>query len=135
MAKQFNLAGKNDWDAFQIDIIVDTVNDLRAQLASYHYDQNPATKAPKKEPLQKETVPFFLSRFDKIVGENGGYFVGGQLTWADVFFVSISGYLQKMSGGLDFFNDYPNLKALKAKVVAVPQFKAWIAKRPASEYN
>lgn len=29
LAKRFGLAGSNDWEALQIDIAVDTVNDFR----------------------------------------------------------------------------------------------------------
>lgn len=133
-------------------------------MANYFYDPNPATKEPKLPKLQKETVPYYLQRLDKAVSENGGYFVGGQvsfaketnaiiftcinllnksessinklilfqLTWADLYFIAISDYLQKMAQ-LDFFNDYPNLQALKSKVVNIPQIKNWIAKRPADE--
>ncbi|KAL0280899.1 UNVERIFIED_CONTAM: hypothetical protein PYX00_002057 [Menopon gallinae] len=131
LAKQQNLCGKNDWESLQIDMIVDTISDLRLQIANYFYDQNEATKAPKLAPLQKETVPFYLSRFDKMVGENGGYFVGGQLTWADLYFIAISKYLMDMVN-LDFFKDYPNLRNLNEKVVSIPQIKDWIARRPAN---
>lgn len=30
LAKQHGLAGKNDWEALEIDAIVDTIHDLRA---------------------------------------------------------------------------------------------------------
>ena len=55
------------------------------ELANYFYDTNPTTKAPKLEPLQKETVPYYLKRLDKIVEENGGYFVGGQVRVTTIF--------------------------------------------------
>ncbi|EEB14151.1 glutathione S-transferase, putative [Pediculus humanus corporis] len=130
LARQLKLTGKDEWDAFNVDMVIDTITDLRQQLANYFYDTNPTTKAPKLEPLQKETVPYYLKRLDKIVEENGGYFVGGQLTWADLYFVAVSDYLQKMAE-LDFFSDYPNLQSLKNKVVNIPQIKKWIEKRPA----
>lgn len=133
LARELNLVGKTNLDAAKAEIIVDTISDFRGPLAAYHYDSNPETKAPKLAPLQNETVPFYLSRFDKIVADNGGYFVNGQLTWADLYFVAISDYLQLMAGNMDFFSSNPNLKALKEKVVAIPQIKAWIDKRPASD--
>lgn len=49
-------------------------------MANYYYDQNPETKASKLGPLQKETVPYYLKKLDKTVEENGGYFVGGQVS-------------------------------------------------------
>ncbi|KAK6633936.1 hypothetical protein RUM44_004543 [Polyplax serrata] len=133
LAKQLNLVGKNDWESFCVDMIVDTIGDLRSQMANYYYDQNPETKASKLGPLQKETVPYYLKKLDKTVEENGGYFVGGQLTWADLYFVAISDYMQRMAE-IDMFADYPNLQSLKNKVVNIPQIKKWIEKRPADVY-
>lgn len=29
LARQLNLVGKDEWESFQVDMIVDTINDLR----------------------------------------------------------------------------------------------------------
>ena len=34
LAKQFGIAGKNDWEALEIDVTVDTIHDLRASKRS-----------------------------------------------------------------------------------------------------
>lgn len=99
-----------------------------------HYEQDAAVKETKRKTVQEETVPFFLNNFEKIVKENNGYFVNGQLTWADVYFFAFSDYLQLMSGNVDFFKDRPFLAALKKKVLANPGIQAWVAKRPANAY-
>lgn len=52
-----------------------------------------------------------------------------QLTWADLFFVAVLDYLNFMAK-IDTLEGRPNLKALKEKVLEVPQIKAWVAKRP-----
>lgn len=36
-------------------------------------------KAEKHVVLMKETVPFYLEKFEKIVAENNGFFVNGQV--------------------------------------------------------
>jgi len=51
------------------------------------------------------------------------------LTWADLFFVAVLDYLNFMAT-IDLLEGRPNLKALKEKVLEVPQIKAWVAKRP-----
>ncbi|CAG2063589.1 unnamed protein product, partial [Timema podura] len=98
-------------------------------IGSYHYDDNEASKEKKKGPLLNETVPYYLKKFDEIVKNNGGYFVGGKLTWADLYFVGLLDYLSGMVGH-DLVEKYENLKALKEKVLAIPAIKAWIEKRP-----
>jgi len=42
LAKQFGLNGSNDWEALDIDAIVDTFTDFRTQRALYHCDQDEA---------------------------------------------------------------------------------------------
>ncbi|XP_067008892.1 glutathione S-transferase [Anabrus simplex] len=132
LAKQFGLAGKDDWEAMQIDAIIDTITDLRTRLANVHYDEDPVSKERNREPLMKETVPFFMSRFEDEVKSNNGYFVNGKLTWADLYFVAILDYLDVMAGK-DLLENRPNLQALKAKILALPSIKEWVAKRPYSD--
>ncbi|KDR24333.1 glutathione S-transferase-like [Zootermopsis nevadensis] len=132
LAKQFGLNGSNDWEALEIDAIVDTLTDFRQQIANYYYDQDEATKEKKWGPLKNETVPYYMSKFDEVVKKNEGYFVGGKLTWADIYFVGILDYLNGMVKE-DLVEKYPNLKALKEKILALPPIKAWVEKRPDSE--
>ncbi|KAL2714739.1 glutathione S-transferase-like [Vespula squamosa] len=128
LAKQHGLAGKNDWEALEIDAIVDTIHDLRAKIAAHHYEQNAEAKAAKLK-VADEVVPFILERLDNQVKNNGGYFVGGALSWADFTFVALLDYLNHMSNS-NIIEKYDNLKALQEKVVNIPAIKKWIEKHP-----
>lgn len=132
LAKQFGLAGKDDWEALEIDATVDTINDLRSKMATYHYEQDEAVKQTKYDLALKETLPFYLERLDAQVKNNGGYFVGGKVSWADLFFVALLDYFNFMAK-FNMIEKYENLKALNEKVLAIPKIKAWVDKRPQSE--
>lgn len=83
----------------------------------------------------EEQLPAFLTNLDKILKSNkggDGFFVGDGLTWADLAFLSIAGWI-KMSGGEAVAEKHPKLKALKARVEALPKIAAWIAKRPVTD--
>ncbi|KAL5243343.1 hypothetical protein ACI65C_010753 [Semiaphis heraclei] len=129
LSKKAGLAGSDDWESLLIDIAVDNIHDLRQAIAAYAYDSNEATKEAKYAPLINETIPFYMDKFEKSVEENNGYFVNGKLSWADLFFVAILDYLNFMAK-IDVLEGRPKLKALKEQVLAVPQIKAWVAKRP-----
>lgn len=129
LSKKAGLAGSDDWESLLIDIAVDNIHDLRQAIAGYAYDSNEASKEAKYAPLINETIPFYMDKFEKSVEENNGYFVNGKLSWADLFFVAVLDYLNFMAK-IDLLEGRPNLKALKEKVLAVPQIKAWVAKRP-----
>lgn len=132
LAKQFGLNGSSDWEALEIDAIVDTFTDFRQQIANYYYDQDEASKEKKWEPLKNETVPYYMSKFEEVVNKNDGYFVSGKLTWADLYFVGILDYLNAMVKE-DLVENHPKLKALRENVLALPPIKAWVEKRPDSE--
>ncbi|KAG8223841.1 hypothetical protein J437_LFUL007862 [Ladona fulva] len=124
LAKQCKLTGDNEWEALECDIMVDTIGDLRAQIAGFFYDKDGPSKDAKKEVVLSETVPFYLGRLDEVVAKNGGHFVAGKLTWADLYFVAVLDYLESMAG-MSFTEKHSNLKALKDKVLAIPAIKEW----------
>ena len=51
-----------------------------------------------------------------------------QLTWADLALINYLSWVD-MSEGIAQLANYPKLKALGAKVEALPKVAAWIAKR------
>ncbi|XP_076544707.1 uncharacterized protein LOC117601415 [Osmia lignaria lignaria] len=132
LAKQFGVAGKNDWEALEIDSTVDTIHDLRLKIGAFFYETNEQVKAEKKKAAQ-ELVPFYLERLDAQVKKNGGYFVGGALTWADFAFVALLDYLNYMMGS-NIIEKYENLTQLKKKVLAIPQIKSWVENCPKADF-
>ncbi|XP_011866585.1 PREDICTED: glutathione S-transferase-like [Vollenhovia emeryi] len=133
LAKQCSLAGKNDWESLEIDSTVDTIHDLRTNIAGFHYESNEQAKETKLKTAKETTVPYYLERLDAQVKKNGGYFVGGALSWADLSFVGLLDYLNFMMDE-DIIEKYENLKQLQKKVEEVPAIKKWIAKRPPPMY-
>jgi len=81
-----------------------------------------------------ETIPYYLERLDAQVKKNGGYFVGGALTWADLTFVGLLDYMNFQMKG-DVVEKYENLKQLQKKVEEIPAIKSWIEKRPPAAYE
>lgn len=47
-------------------------------MSNYH-DHNEENRSKTRELLVKEKIPFYMDRFEKIVAENGGYFVNGKV--------------------------------------------------------
>lgn len=113
-------------------------------------------KESRKEPLFKETLPYYLQRLDAIAKENNGHLAVGrvrmrlesdillagflkkrnfflfQLTWADLYFVAILDYVNSMAK-TDIIEGYPNLQAVRNNVLAIPAIKSWVETRPQSD--
>ncbi|XP_046392663.1 glutathione S-transferase-like [Ischnura elegans] len=132
LAKQFKLMGGSDWEDLQCDMIVDTVTDFRMQAARFFQETDEKKKEEIMKSLIAETVPYYMSRFDAQVKKNGGHFVNGKLTWADIYVVAVFQFLQKFLK-VDFVNDYTNMKALQDKVLNLPAIKSWVEKRPKTD--
>lgn len=133
LAKKAGLVGSDDWESLLIDVAVDNINDLRLAMAMVVFHASEETKAEKHVVLVNETGPYFMDKFEKIVAENNGYFVNGKLSWADLYFVAILDTFIFMVK-TDLLEGRPKLQALKERVLAIPQIKSWIEKRPSNDF-
>lgn len=118
--------------ASTIETTYRTISSFLSEIAAYHYENDETVKAANHK-IALEQMSYYLERLDAQVQKNGGYFVGGALSWADFTFVSILDYLNSMIKQ-DIIEKYDNLKQLKQKVEELPAIKSWIEKRPQSEF-
>lgn len=51
------------------------------EFVKYIHEHNDEIKSKIRDSLVNETFPFYLDRFEKIVSDNGGYFVNGKVTY------------------------------------------------------
>ncbi|XP_012139900.1 glutathione S-transferase S4 [Megachile rotundata] len=133
LAKQFNLLGKTDLDTLQIDAVANALHDFRRLTVSQYYrEADPVLKAKRKVEVMSRVIPFYLDKLDGLVKDNGGYFHGGQLSYADLFFAAISDSLS-IAYEADITKDHPRLKTLRQKVLELPGIKEWMETRPKTE--
>nr|XP_022903521.1 glutathione S-transferase-like [Onthophagus taurus] len=131
LGKKYKLIGADDWEDLEIDAMAETFRDFIIKIAMYHYEPNDSAKDKLKEPLYKETIPFYLERFEKSAKENGGYLAAKKLTWVDFFFASMIDYISLM-GKLNIMENNPNLKVVYDNVMNLPAIKKWYEKYPLS---
>nr|CAD7430497.1 unnamed protein product [Timema monikensis] len=113
LAKQFGLAGKDDWENLEIDMITDTITDFRI-------GGSLLTSSVLMRPLKQESKSYIY--FSVIL----------QLTWVDIYFVGIIDTLTAILK-VDILEGYPHIKALKESVLNTPNIKAWVDKRPITQ--
>ncbi|KAJ3663479.1 hypothetical protein Zmor_007737 [Zophobas morio] len=133
LAKKVKLAGNNDWENLEIDAMVDTISDLRPKLLPIVKEQDESKKKAAIETVKKDTFDVYLPRLEAAVQKNNGYLVLGRLTWADFYFATISPAYD-LTIREDVLAKYPNLKALREKVNALPAIKKWLEVRPKSTF-
>ncbi|KZC09847.1 PREDICTED: glutathione S-transferase-like [Dufourea novaeangliae] len=128
IARKNNLYGANEEESYQIDATIETIDDLRQAISQYYWEEDPAFKARLKETALKK-LPVYVDKFEEQVKKNGGFFVGGKLTWADLMYTGYTETLSAMTES-ELNKDHPELQKLVAKVRALPNIKAYLDKRP-----
>uniref|UniRef100_A0A914V6H6 GST C-terminal domain-containing protein n=1 Tax=Plectus sambesii TaxID=2011161 RepID=A0A914V6H6_9BILA len=101
----------------------------------------PAFHAKEEEEKKKlmasvsaEHVAPYLARLEKRLSANGtGYFVGKDLTIADITFMEILTMMkERVAPGL--VEKHPKLIEFIERIKAQPKIKEWIEKRPKTEH-
>jgi len=136
VARAFKLAGKTDLEQAQADMVVDCFEDSIKPILTFFFEKDEAKKAEQKKKFLEEQLPSSLALLESLLKTNHGgdkFWVGTELTWADLSFLIFAGWL-KMAGAENPLAKYPKLQALHSKVEKVPAIAAWIAKRPQTEF-
>ncbi|XP_050494455.1 glutathione S-transferase-like [Bombus huntii] len=91
--------------------------------------EDPEKKEARKNQLLNETIPFYLTKFDQIIGENEGYIIPSTTTWADFVFAAALENFEYMFGA-SALDKYPALQALKKRIHRIPVISDWLIRRP-----
>merc|ERR1711902_24018 len=122
IAREVGLAGNSSLEQAQVDEVVDVIQDLINAWVKLYF-------AKDEEGLKKfneVTLQTALEQLEKRLGGRGGqYFVGNNLTWADIIVFMYLGDLPK-----EAYEKYPKLTNLYERVGAIPNIKAWVENRP-----
>jgi glutathione S-transferase len=133
LARKFNLAGKTDFEQAQVDMIVDCFEDTGKPMMTIFHEKDETKKAELKKKYAEEQLPAHLTLLEKLLTANHGgdkFFVGTELTWADIQFLTLSKWISFFAGIETPYAKFPKLAALKTRVESVPKIANWIEKRP-----
>jgi len=135
VAKQFNLAGKNNLEQAKVDSVIDTIGDLmQIFLNVFFHEKDESKKEEGKKQLFKDDVPKSFANLEKLLttyGENGPFFLGNQLTYADIQFYDAVAVLLRMDATI--LNNYPKLKLNYSEVEKQPKIAAYVKSRPQTQ--
>jgi len=137
LARKFHMAGKTELEHAQADMIVDCFDDAIKPMMEFFSQKDEAKKAELKKKYVDEQLPGYLTHLQAILVANHGgdhYFVGTELTWADLTFLNVIGWMISFGGLENPLEKFPKLAALHHKVENLPKVAAWIAKRPKTQF-
>jgi glutathione S-transferase len=136
LARKFNLAGKTELDQARADMVIDCIDDTIKPAFGVYFETDETRKAALKKKFLEEQLPTSLAGLESILKANhngDGFFVGTELTWADLAILGLGDFLGVFQADSQLAN-YPKLTALRERVSKVPKIAEWIAKRPVTEH-
>eukprot|EP00117_Sycon_ciliatum_P025554 scpid60868/ scgid21188/ Glutathione S-transferase 1 len=133
IADKHNFGGSNAEERGLVCMIVKHLDDLFTNIVKAHFEKDEAKKAELVTELGEKHIPNTLTNLEQIAKANDkGVLVGDKITTADLQLHNVAFMLLgKKDTALDA---YPALKAINAKVVAVPSIAAWLGSRPESQF-
>jgi len=134
LARETGFAGKNSFEAAQIDAIADTITEIFSKFASLIPFASEEERPQKMKEFLEAAVPM-LTILEKLLKQNNGgdgYFVGSSMSWADMHLLTIGEFILGMNEAA--LDDFPKLKSLIGRVKSNKRIAAWIEKRPKTPF-
>ncbi|XP_045165951.2 glutathione S-transferase 3-like isoform X1 [Mercenaria mercenaria] len=134
LAREFGLCGKTNWEQAQVEQVVDTMDDLRAEVAKWIYEKDTVKKDEIASNLRSEIYPKFFGILETILRENeennnrSGYFVGDHLTLADLSVFET--FTFPLSIHPDIFDDHLELQEHRQRIMTDKHLAEYIKNRP-----
>ena len=132
LAKQFQLAGKDHFEQAKVDAVVDTIFDLLTKVVPIRLEKDEAKKQELAKKFLDEELPKHLQnleRLGKLYGHGSPYFVGNQLTWADLFFHHCGQTLLEILNR-NCLDNHAWLQLNRAEVEKQPRIAEYLKNRP-----
>jgi len=135
LAKQFHLAGKDNFDQAKVDAVNDTINDLLMKYLPVRWEKDEAKKQEMTKKFLEEELPKHLQNLEilsKLYSNGGAFFVGNQLSWADLLFYDVGETILGIDGNA--LNNFAWLKQNRAEVEKQPKIAEYLKNRPKTAF-
>jgi len=135
LAKQFHLAGKDNFEQAKVDAVADTINDLIHAYAPFRAEQDEAKQQELTKKFLAEELPKHFKNLEllgQLYGNGGPYFVGNNLTWADLYCYHALGIFLELDA--DCLKNFLWLKENRAEVEKQPRIAEYLKNRPKTQY-
>ncbi|XP_066264603.1 glutathione S-transferase 1-like isoform X2 [Branchiostoma lanceolatum] len=124
--------GKTPLDLAQADMTYDSLEEFGEKMRLCFVEKDENKKEELKREFEEKTLPAALDRFEKLASAEG-YFAGNSLTWADVNFFTLFGFVDILMPG-DHLKGYVNLNKVTGNVSSNPGIAIWLKERPESQF-
>jgi glutathione S-transferase len=135
LAQQFQLAGKDNLEQAKVDAVVDTIGDTMTKFLPARFEKDDVKKQELIKTFFADELPKHLQNLEvlaKLYGNGGPFFVGNQLTWADLLFYDVLQIFLELDA--DCLNNHSWLKQNRAEVEKQPKIAEYLKNRPKTAF-
>ena len=133
LAKRFDLAGKDDIEAAQLDGISDVVTDFMVSFSRLFGVNDEAKKAELVKEITEKDLPKYWGIIEKRLGSStSGWIYGDNVSYVDLGIYNVLDYI--LQHFTDFPEKFPNVVKLRAKVEALLNIAEWLKNRPKTNF-
>ena len=136
VAERYGLAGTNDLENLEIAGIRDTIRDCTLKLVQIFLEKDETRKADLVKEATETHIPKYLEILEKLAAANdsaGGWLYGPKITYADLTFFVVSGYISKLAPNAFDKLKYAALQKLITSIENLPNIAKWLKERPVTE--
>lgn len=132
LARTFGFYGKDDLEVFRVDVVLGIYQDIIMYVLKARFEKDETRMAEYIKENREVKMPQFFGMLEKIITSNGnsGHYVGSSTTLADVTIFDLCDKI----GELVDLEKYPLVKKNRDMVGANSNIKAWVDKRPATDF-
>ncbi|KAH7699546.1 Nagst-1 protein [Aphelenchoides avenae] len=136
LARQFGLAGKDDYEAAKLDEFSDYLKDVGREIRGF-FQQVLGVEIKDKEKFEREQLRPTVDRLnrqleEKLANAASGFLAPSGVTWLDFFVTERLYTMQKAKP--DLFEAHPKIHQYIQRVHTLPQLKDYIASRLDTEW-
>ncbi|CAF0718786.1 unnamed protein product [Adineta steineri] len=131
LARQFRLAGRDNFEQAKVDSVVDTIYDASSKFTPIRWEKNESKKQEDMKKFFAEDLPKNLQNLEllgKLYGNGGPFFVGNHLTWADLYFYDIAENFLQVDKNI--LMNYPWLTHNRQEIEQQPNISDYLKTRP-----
>lgn len=131
LAKQFDLAGKDNFEQAKVDAVVDTSIDLAMKYIVVFFEKDKEKKEKQTAEFIANELPKHLKNFEvlaKLYSDGGSFFTGNQLTWADLEVYDMLDFILQADDKI--LDSHPWLQKNRREVEKQPKIAAYLKSRP-----
>ncbi|CAF3019680.1 unnamed protein product [Rotaria socialis] len=135
LAKQFQLAGRDNFEQAKVDAVIDTMNDAMLKFMPLRRESNETKRKEILEPFFTTQLPRHLQNLEilgKLYGDGGQFFVSKNLTWADLYFYDMMETM--LYSNETCLNNFSWLKQNRTEVEKQPRIAEYLRQRPKSTF-